>query len=82
MAPSEENSVPITIVIQFDDHPGEISWSIGYGQSEIVLVNVTEELNTVARSKSQKTVSFIFDRSFLLLFGQLMLKYTRKPSLK
>lgn len=56
MAPSQENPVPITIVIQFDDHPGEISWSIGYVESETILVNVTEELNTIARSRSQKTV--------------------------
>lgn len=56
MAPSQENSVPITVIIQFDDHPGEISWSIGRVESDTILVNVTEEINTVARSRSQETV--------------------------
>ena len=55
-APSEENSVPITVIIQFDDHPGEISWSIGQTESESVLVNVTEEIDTAAQSRSQETV--------------------------
>ncbi|KAL3938223.1 MAG: hypothetical protein SGARI_001825, partial [Bacillariaceae sp.] len=26
--PSDENSVPVTVVLQLDDHPAEISWSI------------------------------------------------------
>ena len=56
MAPSQENSVPITVIIQFDDHPGEISWSIGLSDSETVLVNMTEEIDTIARSRSQETV--------------------------
>ena len=56
MAPSQENSVPITVIIQFDDHPGEISWSMGLAGSDSILVNVTEELDTVARSRSQETV--------------------------
>ena len=56
MAPSQENSVPITIIIQYDDHPGEISWSIADVESKTVLVHVTEELDTIARSRSQKTV--------------------------
>lgn len=54
--PSQENSVPITVIIQFDDHPGEISWSIGLAESKTILVNVTEEIDTVARSRSQETV--------------------------
>ena len=61
-APSEENSVPITVIIQFDDHPGEISWSISHPAAEssesesVVLVNVTEEIDTSAQSRSQETV--------------------------
>ena len=54
--PSQESSVPVTVVIQFDDNPGEISWSISHAVSGAVLVNVTEGLDTVARSRSQETV--------------------------
>ncbi|MGK3755466.1 MAG: hypothetical protein ACI8RD_007776 [Bacillariaceae sp.] len=56
-APSEEKSVPITIIIQFDDHPGEISWAIEEEQTGSPLVNVTEDMNNAeAQSRSQETV--------------------------
>jgi len=56
MAPSDENSVPITVIIQYDDHPGEISWSIGPAESELLLVNVTEDADEAAQSRSQETI--------------------------
>ena len=56
MAPSDEKSVPITVILQYDDHPGEISWSIGRAESELVLVNVTEDADAAAQSRSQETI--------------------------
>ncbi|KAL3924346.1 MAG: hypothetical protein SGARI_006052, partial [Bacillariaceae sp.] len=54
--PTDENSVPVTIVLQLDDHPAEISWSIVRKETDTTLVNVLAGTYTVAQETIQETV--------------------------
>jgi hypothetical protein len=54
--PSEENSVPITVIIQLDDFPTETSWSIVRRETDTLLVNVPEGTYTTAQATTQETV--------------------------
>jgi hypothetical protein len=54
--PSEENSVPVTVIIQFDDFPIETSWSIVRKETDTLLVNVPEGTYTTAQATTQETV--------------------------
>lgn len=48
------HSVPVTLIIEFDDHPGDLSWSIRRRQTDTVLVNV--EVGTYTSSQAQTQV--------------------------
>lgn len=54
--PSEENSVPITVIIQLDDHPAETSWSILRKETDTILVNVIEGTYATAQAQTRETV--------------------------
>lgn len=54
--PSEENSVPITVIIQLDDFPAETSWSIVRKETDTLLVNVLPGTYTTAQATTQETV--------------------------
>ncbi len=53
---TEENSVPITVILQLDDRPTEISWSFVRKETNTVLVNVIPGTYTVVQSQSQETI--------------------------
>jgi hypothetical protein len=48
--------VPITIIIQLDDHPTETSWSIVRKETETVLASVVSGTYTTAQGQFQETV--------------------------
>ncbi|KAG7353653.1 peptidase S8 family protein [Nitzschia inconspicua] len=54
--PTEDDSVPITIIIQLDDHPTETAWSIIRKETNTVLVNVVQGTYTVAQKTMHETV--------------------------
>jgi hypothetical protein len=54
--PAEVDSVPFTIVIQFDDHPGEIAWTLARKETETVLVSVAAGTYAGSQSTAQETV--------------------------
>jgi hypothetical protein len=54
--PTEENSVPITVILQLDDFPSETSWSIVRKETDTLLVNVPQGTYTKAQVTTQETV--------------------------
>lgn len=56
--PSDEDSVPVTIIIQFDDHPGEVAWSLTRKETDTVLVSV--EAGTYTGSTQSSTRETVF----------------------
>lgn len=54
--PSEENSVPVTVILQLDDHPAEISWSIVRKETDTTLVNVLAGTYDTAQATTMETV--------------------------
>ncbi len=57
--PSDEDSVPVTIIIQFDDHPGEVAWSLTRKETETVLASVTAGTYTGSSQSSAKETVFL-----------------------
>lgn len=56
VAIADEDSVPVTIAIKFDDHPEEVTWSLVRKETETVLVSVEAGTYTGAQSSVQETV--------------------------
>jgi hypothetical protein len=59
------DSVPVTIIIQFDDYPEEISWSIKEKETGNVLVEVPTGTYNGKRSRVQETVFLPAGSTFL-----------------
>ena len=53
---ASDESVPVTIVIQFDDFPQETGWSISDAQTGVVIIEVPPGTYSGERSRVQETV--------------------------